>query len=127
VRGYGVHFWLFCQDLSTIKARYDEAWGTFLANADVLQAVGVNDLETSEHLSRLTGEATIAVETENTSRGVRTTRLPREVAHVCNAAQPKSALEGRRLRTELIGVPVLEDLLPRLRVATRVTDETRAG
>ena len=41
--------------------------GTFLVNADVLQAFGVNDLETSEHLSRLTSEATIAVENENTS------------------------------------------------------------
>jgi type IV secretory pathway TraG/TraD family ATPase VirD4 len=41
--------------------------GTFLVNADVLRAFGVNDLETSEHLSRLTSEATIAVENENTS------------------------------------------------------------
>ena len=30
----------------------------------------MNELQTSEHVSRLTGEATIAVETENTPRGV---------------------------------------------------------
>ena len=27
VHGYGVQFWLFCQDLWTLEARYEEAWG----------------------------------------------------------------------------------------------------
>ena len=40
VHGYGVQFWLFCQDLWTLEARYEEAWQTFLVNADVLQAFG---------------------------------------------------------------------------------------
>ncbi len=27
VHGYGVQFWLFRQDLWTLEARYEEAWG----------------------------------------------------------------------------------------------------
>jgi type IV secretion system protein VirD4 len=37
---------------------------------DVLQAFGVNDWDTAEYLSRMTGEATIHVESEHYSRGV---------------------------------------------------------
>ena len=65
--GYGAQIWMFLQDLSQLKGTYPEQWGTFLANADVLQAFGTNDYDTSQHLSNLTGDMTIYVETENQS------------------------------------------------------------
>ena len=65
--GYGAQLWLFLQDFSQLKGTYPERWQTFLANTDVLQAFGTNDHATSQHLSDLTGEATIYVETENES------------------------------------------------------------
>jgi type IV secretion system protein VirD4 len=68
--GFGVAFWLIVQDLSQLKSTYGEAWPTFLANADVLQAFGTNDWETAEHLSKLTGDATIRVASENKSQGI---------------------------------------------------------
>lgn len=65
--GYGAQIWMFLQDLSQLKGTYPDQWGTFLANADVLQAFGTNDYDTSQHLSNLTGDMTIYVETENQS------------------------------------------------------------
>jgi type IV secretion system protein VirD4 len=68
--GFGVTFWLIVQDLSQLKSTYGETWPTFLANVDVLQAFGINDWDTAEYLSRMTGEATIYVESTHHSRGV---------------------------------------------------------
>lgn len=65
--GYGAQIWIFLQDLSQLRGTYPEKWGTFLANADVLQAFGTNDHDTARYLSDLTGESTIFVETENQS------------------------------------------------------------
>jgi type IV secretion system protein VirD4 len=66
---YGTSFWLLLQDLAQLKGTYDK-WQSFLANADVLQAFGVNDWETAEYLSKMTGDATIHVASENVSRGI---------------------------------------------------------
>ena len=68
--GFGVAFWLIVQDLSQLRSTYGEAWSTFLANADVLQAFGTNDWETAEYLSKMTGDQTLFVESANQSRGV---------------------------------------------------------
>lgn len=68
--GFGVTFWLIVQDLSQLRSTYGDTWPTFLANADVLQAFGTNDWDTAEYLSKMTGEATIFVRSENQSRGV---------------------------------------------------------
>jgi type IV secretion system protein VirD4 len=68
--GFGVRFWLVLQDLSQLRTTYGDAWPTFLANADLLQAFGTNDWDTAEYLSKMTGEATIRVATENRSAGV---------------------------------------------------------
>ena len=68
--GYGVRFWLVLQDLSQLRSTYSETWQTFLANVDVLQAFGTNDWDTAEYLSKMTGEATIQVASENRSTGV---------------------------------------------------------
>jgi type IV secretory pathway TraG/TraD family ATPase VirD4 len=68
--GFGAAFWLFLQDLAQLKGTYPEKWGSFLANADVLQCFGANDLETAEYLSRLCGDATITIASENRSAGI---------------------------------------------------------
>jgi type IV secretion system protein VirD4 len=68
--GFGVTFWLIVQDLSQLRSTYGETWLTFLANIGVLQAFGINDWDTADYLSKLTGEATIQVESEHHSRGV---------------------------------------------------------
>jgi type IV secretion system protein VirD4 len=69
VGGYGVTFWLLVQDLAQLRGTYPERWQSFLANADVLQAFGVNDYDTADHLSKTLGEATIHVASENRSAG----------------------------------------------------------
>lgn len=68
--GFGVRFWLVLQDLAQLRSIYSDTWPTFLANVDVLQAFGTNDWETAEYLSKMTGESTIHVATENQSTGV---------------------------------------------------------
>lgn len=70
VGGYGARFWIFVQDLAQLERVYGKGANTFLANADVLQAFGTNDLATSETLSKLTGDATVATASENRSAGV---------------------------------------------------------
>ncbi len=68
--GFGVRFWLILQDLSQLRGTYGETWQTFLANVDLLQAFGTSDWDTAEYLSKMTGEATIQVSSENRSSGV---------------------------------------------------------
>jgi type IV secretion system protein VirD4 len=70
VGAYEVRLWLIVQDLAQLKGTYPEQWNTFVANAHVLQAWGANDWDTADWLSRLTGDATIGVESENRSAGV---------------------------------------------------------
>ncbi len=70
VGGYGARFWLMVQDLSQLRTTYGDAWPTFLANADALQAFGTNDWETAEYLSKMSGEATIRIDSENQSASV---------------------------------------------------------
>src|SRR5437867_13318365 len=59
--GYGVRFWLVLQDLSQLRRTYNETWPTFLANADVPQAFGTNDLATAGCLSKRAGGTTVRV------------------------------------------------------------------
>jgi len=68
--GFGVTFWLIVQDVSQLRSTYGETWPTFLANVDVLQVFGINDWDTAEYVSKMTGEATIYVESTHHSRGV---------------------------------------------------------
>ena len=69
--GYGATFWLLVQSMAQLRSVYGEAAaGTFLANADVLQAFGITDWETADHLSRLAGDATVRIgATTTTARG----------------------------------------------------------
>lgn len=70
VGGYGVGLWMLVQDLAQLRKCYPDGWQTFLANADVLQTFGVNDWDTAEMMSKLTGEETIRVVSESRSSGV---------------------------------------------------------
>ena len=90
---YGATFWLLLQDLAQLKGTYPDQWPTFIANADVLQAFGINDWETADYMSRMTGERTIHVESQNESRGV---SRGRNTSHSHSAAQTV-AEKGRRL------------------------------
>ena len=67
--GYGAQLWAFVQDLSQLRGTYPDKWGTFLANADVLQAFGANDYETADLLSKMLGESTVLSANAGDSRG----------------------------------------------------------
>ncbi len=68
-RSYGISIWMLVQDLSQLRQVYRTSWETLLANTRVKQAFGTADEATAEYLSRLTGQATVRVETFNQSRG----------------------------------------------------------
>jgi len=91
--GYGVRFWLVLQDLSQLRSTYGDTWQTFLANVELLQAFGTSDWDTAEYISKMTGEATIHVATENRSTGVSRGRN----AHRQQGAGWSTAEAGRRL------------------------------
>ena len=91
--GFGVTFWLIVQDLSQLKSAYGDTWPTFLANMGVLQAFGINDWDTAEYFSKLTGEATILVESENHSQR----RQPRAARTAAAGAARTRSEKGRRL------------------------------
>jgi type IV secretion system protein VirD4 len=109
VGGYGVTFWLLVQDLSQLKGTYVERSETFLANCDVLQAVGPNDWDTADYLSKMTGETTILVESENASAGVSRGRHGQRQEGVARTVAEK----GRRLLTpdEVLRLGAEESLL----------------
>jgi type IV secretion system protein VirD4 len=91
--GYGVRFWLVLQDLSQLRSTYSDTWPTFLANCDVLQAFGTNDWDTAEYLSKMTGETTVRVTSENRSTGVSHGMHPhRQYGNAISSAE-----SGRRL------------------------------
>ena len=98
--GFGVAFWLIVQDLSQLRSTYGEAWSTFLANADVLQAFGTNDWETAEYLSKMTGDSTIAVKSDNQSRGISQGRQSQrqESAAVTRAEKARRLLLSDEIR-----------------------------
>ena len=91
--GYGVRFWLVLQDLSQLRSTYGDTWPTFLANVDLLQAFGTSDWDTAEYLSKMTGESTIQIATENRSTGISRGRN----AHRQQGAGWSTAETGRRL------------------------------
>lgn len=61
--GYGLQLWPILQDIHQLRSLYGSSAGTFLSNAGVVQAFGVNDFETAEMLSKTMGRETIAYET----------------------------------------------------------------
>jgi type IV secretion system protein VirD4 len=61
--GYGLQLWPILQDVHQLRSLYAERAGTFLSNAGILQAFGVNDYDTADMLSKTMGRETIAYET----------------------------------------------------------------
>jgi type IV secretion system protein VirD4 len=73
-RSFGISIWMLVQDLSQLREVYRTSWETLIANTRVKQAFGTADDATAEYLSRLTGQATVRVETLNRSTGTATGR-----------------------------------------------------
>jgi type IV secretion system protein VirD4 len=73
-RSFGISIWMLVQDLSQLREVYRHSWETLLANTRLKQAFGTADDATAEYLSRLTGQATVRVETLNRSTGTTTGR-----------------------------------------------------
>jgi len=65
--GYGMQLWPILQDLHQLRATYGDKAGTFMSNAGVLQAFGVNDHATAELLSKTIGQTTLSYWTAGTS------------------------------------------------------------
>ncbi len=61
--GYGLQLWPILQDIHQLRSLYGANAGTFLSNAGVLQAFGVNDYDTADMLSKTMGRETIIYET----------------------------------------------------------------
>jgi type IV secretion system protein VirD4 len=69
VAGYGIKFYLICQDINQLKSR-ETGYGpdeTVTSNCHVQNAYPPNRVETAEHLSKLTGQTTIVKEQITTS------------------------------------------------------------
>jgi type IV secretion system protein VirD4 len=106
-----VQLWLLFQSLAQVEASYGRQGRSFLANAGLIQAFGIADQETAEYFSRLTGEGTIRVESDNESRGVSGGGpLP---SHVQRGRALTTSETGRRLLTpdEVRRLPRDEQLL----------------
>lgn len=109
VGGYGLTLWLLVQDLAQLRGTYPDKWQSFLANTDVFQAFGTNDWDTAEYLSKMTGETTIQVESENQSAGVsRGQHAQRQQGAALTTSE-----KGRRLLTpdEVLRLPRDQELL----------------
>ena len=88
VAGYGIKFYLICQDLNQLKSR-EIGYGpdeTITSNCHVQNAYPPNRLETAEHLSKLTGQTTVIKEQITTS-GRRTAALLGQVSRTTQEVQ----------------------------------------
>lgn len=65
--GYGLQLWPTLEDMHQLRANYGERAGTFMSNAGVVQAFGVNDHATADMLSKTLGDTTIEYQTVGTS------------------------------------------------------------
>jgi type IV secretion system protein VirD4 len=62
IAGYGVRIWSIWQDFAQLKSLYNARWETFLGNASLLQAFGLNDLTTLKYVSdRLGTSSTLQI------------------------------------------------------------------
>ena len=88
VAGYGIKFYLICQDINQLKSR-ETGYGpdeTITSNCHVQNAFPPNRLETAEHISKFTGTTTVAKEQITTS-GRRTSALLGQVSHTIQEVQ----------------------------------------
>ncbi|WP_234420870.1 type IV secretory system conjugative DNA transfer family protein [Xanthomonas fragariae] len=66
MRGYGLAFWVFLQNLSQLKGVYPR-WQTFMANSAKV-FFGTDDYDTAKYVSDSLGKSTIEYETHNEGR-----------------------------------------------------------
>lgn len=86
--GFGIKCYLICQDINQLKSRetgygHDES---ITSNCHVQNAYPPNRVETAEHLSKLTGQTTVAKEQITTS-GRRTSALLGQVSRTIQEVQ----------------------------------------
>jgi type IV secretion system protein VirD4 len=88
VAGYGIKFYLICQDLNQLKSR-ETGYGpdeTITSNCHIQNAYPPNRVETAEHLSKLTGQTNITKEQITTS-GRRTSVFLGQVSRTYHEVQ----------------------------------------
>jgi type IV secretion system protein VirD4 len=88
VAGYGIKFYLICQDINQLKSR-EEGYGpdeTITSGCHVQNAFPPNRLETAEHLSKLCGQTTVVKEQFTTS-GKRVSPLLGQVSYTQQEVQ----------------------------------------
>lgn len=88
VAGYGIKFYLICQDINQLKSR-EKGYGpdeTITSNCHIQNAFPPNRLETAEHLSKLTGQTTIVKEQITTS-GRRSSAILSQVSKTMQEVQ----------------------------------------
>lgn len=88
VAGYGIKFYLICQDINQLKSR-EEGYGpdeTITSGCHVQNAFPPNRLETAEHLSKLCGQTTVVKEQITTS-GKRVSPLLGQVSYTQQEVQ----------------------------------------
>lgn len=88
VAGYGIKCYLICQDINQLKSKetgygHDES---ITSNCHIQSAFPPNRVETAEHLSKLTGQTTVAKEQITTS-GRRTSALLGQVSRTLQEVQ----------------------------------------
>lgn len=66
--GYGIHLWMFLQDMTQMKRNYEKGWESFLANCSIRTAFGTNDPETAKTISEMLGKTTIMTESGGKSK-----------------------------------------------------------
>lgn len=65
LRKYRVVLWPIFQNLGQVEALYERNWQTILANCGLRQFIGVGDLQTAEHVSKLLGQLTVKTQSLN--------------------------------------------------------------
>jgi len=65
LRKYNVVLWPIFQNLGQVEDLYGKGWQTFLANCGLRQFIGVGDLQTAEHVTKLLGQLTVKTQSLN--------------------------------------------------------------
>ena len=111
--GYGVQIWPIFQDFSQLPAIYGKSAETFFANAEVVQAFNVHDLETANKLSEFMGDRTISFQVENKTSGETSSGSFGEKSSTSKNTSIMTQHQSRRLLKpdEIINMPESSQLL----------------
>lgn len=64
--GYGMQLHVIVQDFGQLNRLYGQSWQTFIANAGVVQVFGTNDLFSAEYMSKILGQGTHEIVSDET-------------------------------------------------------------